>query len=51
MLYYIEKKEKETSLLQQTNLYSTQRFHFLTFSYLLKEMVLPLIMKTEKNVK
>ena len=37
--------------LQQKTTYITQRFHLLIFSCLLNKMVLPLIMKTEKNFK
>ena len=53
LFYFIKKKKKEKkeTCLQQQTAYTTQRFHLLIFSCLLKRMVLPLIMKTEKNFK
>ena len=49
-LYFIEKKKKEKrNLFITTYSLHSQQFHLFIFSCLLKRMVLPSIMKTEKN--
>ena len=40
-----------TYMLTRVSAFITQRFHLLIFACLMKRMVLPIIMKTEKNFK